>query len=218
MILSRLDGMSIYAMQQTGNLDMDDNTMYRLMNNPLINWQMILLSFAGQFIRCVSEKGESDKKAIKCFVIDDTEISKSGRRFEVISKIYSHVTHSFKFGYKMLTLCFWDGKSLVSCCLSMHRENKKNGYGLNEKQRKRQFKKERKDAGYFMERYGELDEEKSKVAVKMLRRAVKSRIQASYVLMDSWFASDYMLQTIRSMQGGTLQQWVCAKWTGAGLR
>jgi hypothetical protein len=204
MILSRLGGMSIYAMQQTGNLDMDDNTVYRLMNNPLINWKMILLSFAGQFIRCVSEKGEPDKKAIKCFIIDDTEISKSGRRFEGISKIYSHVTHSFKFGYKMLTLCFWDGKSLIPCGLSLHRENKKNGYGLNSRQQKRQFKKDRKDAGYFRERYGELDEEKSKTAIKMLKGAVKSRISASYVLMDSWFVSDYMLQAIRSIQGGIL--------------
>ncbi|MDR0575027.1 MAG: transposase [Tannerella sp.] len=201
MLLTRLGNKSIYAMQRTWSLGMDDNTMYRLMNNPLVNWTRILLSFAKQFINCVSEKGASEEKTKKCFIIDDTELSKTGTTFERISKIYSHVTHSFKFGHKMLTLCFWDGKSLLPCGLSLHRENKKNAYGLNKNQQKRQFQKERKEVGYFQERYEELDEEKNKVAIKMLKRAVKSKIIASYVLMDSWFVSDYMLQSIRSIRG-----------------
>jgi hypothetical protein len=149
MILSRLGGMSVSGMQQTGRLGMDENTIYRLMNNPSVDWKSLLLSFAKQFMSCVSQRGESDKKSVKCFVIDDTDIEKSGKTFEGISKIFSHVTHSFHFGYKMLTLCFWDGKSLVPCCLSLHRESRKNEYGLNKKQQKRQFYKERKDAGYF---------------------------------------------------------------------
>ena len=33
LILGRLGGLSVYAAQKTGNLDMDDNTIYRLMNN-----------------------------------------------------------------------------------------------------------------------------------------------------------------------------------------
>jgi hypothetical protein len=139
MILSRLGGQSIYSMQRTGVFDMDDNTLYRLMNNTKVNWKSVLLSFVKQFIRCVSEKGEPNEKAIKCFVIDDTEITKNGTTFEGISKIFSHITHDFKFGCKMLTLCFWEGKSLLPCGLSLHRENKKNAYGPNKKQRKRQF-------------------------------------------------------------------------------
>ncbi|MDR0713709.1 MAG: hypothetical protein LBF89_05565, partial [Bacteroidales bacterium] len=38
MLLSRLGGMSVYAMHQTGHSGMDENTMYRLMNNPLVDW------------------------------------------------------------------------------------------------------------------------------------------------------------------------------------
>jgi hypothetical protein len=56
-ILSRLGGMSIYSMQPTGHSGMDDNTMYRLMNNPLVDWKRLLLSFTKQFIRCESLKG-----------------------------------------------------------------------------------------------------------------------------------------------------------------
>lgn len=120
-------------MQPTGHSGMDDNTMYRLMNNPLVDWKRLLLSFTKQFIRCGYLKGESDKKPVKCFVMDDTDIEKSGKTFEGISKIFSHVTHSFSFGCKMLTLCYRDGKSPVRCCLSLHRESRKKEYGLNKK-------------------------------------------------------------------------------------
>jgi len=36
LILNRLRGLSVYAAQKTGNLKMDDNTNYRIMNNPLV--------------------------------------------------------------------------------------------------------------------------------------------------------------------------------------
>ena len=71
LILCRLGGLIVYAAQKTGNLQMDDNTIYRLMNNQLINWKSILLSFTKQFLKCVSSKGEVDAKAVRCFVIDD---------------------------------------------------------------------------------------------------------------------------------------------------
>jgi hypothetical protein len=52
MILSRFGGLSIYAMQKTGQTDMDDNTLYRVMDNPRINRRSMLLSFARQFLHC----------------------------------------------------------------------------------------------------------------------------------------------------------------------
>ena len=204
LILSRFGGLSVYAAQKTGNLQMDDNTIYRLMNNQLIDWKSILLSFAKQFIKCVSAKCESDTKSVKCFVIDDSDIEKSGKTFEGISKIFSHKKHLYLFGFKLLLLCYWDGKSLIPCCLSLHRENKKKEYGLNKKQQKRQFTKKRKDAGYFQERYEELDQEKSSVAIKMLKQCVKRGILGSYVLMDSWFVTDFMLKEIRKLRNGIL--------------
>jgi hypothetical protein len=128
LILSRFGGMSAYAMQKTGTRMPDDNTMYRLKNNPLINRKSIVLSFAEQFLHCVSPNGHSPGKAVKCFVIDDTDIEKTGKTFECISKIFSHVTHSYIFGFKMLTLCICDGTTTVPCYFSLHRENKKDEY------------------------------------------------------------------------------------------
>ena len=204
LILSRLGGLSIYAAQKTGNLQMDDNTIYRMLNNPFIDWKSILLSFAKQFLKCVTSKGEADEKATKCYVLDDTDIEKSGKTFEGISKIYSHKEHTNLFGFKLLLLCYWDGKSLIPCGLSLHREHKKYEYGLNQKQQKRQFTKKRNGEGYYRERYDELDEDKLSVAIRMLKRCVSKGILGSYVLIDSWFVNDYMLKEVRKIRKGIL--------------
>jgi IS4 transposase len=205
LILSRLGGLSVYAAQKTGQLDMDDNTMYRLMNNQLIDWKSILLSFAKQFIRCVCAKGEVDEKAVKCFVLDDTDIEKCGKTFEGISKIYSHKDHRFLFGFKLLLLCYWDGKSLIPCGLSLHRESKDKKYGLTEKQQKRLFRGKRSGGeGYFSERYDELDQKKLEVAIQTVKQCVKRGLLCSYILMDSWFVTDFMLKGVRSIRKGML--------------
>ena len=204
LILSRLGGLSVYAAQKTGNLEMDDNTIYRLMNNQIVDWKSIFLMFAKQFIKCVLSKCETDEKAVKCFVLDDTDIKKSGKTFECLSKIYSHKEHCFLFGFKLLLLCYWDSKSLVPCGLSLHRENKENEYGLNKKQQKRQFAKKRNDEGYYQERYNELDENKLSVAIRMLKRCLRQGILGSYVLIDSWFVTDTIIKEVRKIRKGML--------------
>jgi hypothetical protein len=108
------------------------------------------------------------------------------------------------FGFKLLLLCYWDGKSLIPCGLSFHRESKEKEYGLNKKQQKRQFSKKRDDEGYFRERYDELDESKFEVAIKMLKRCVKCNILGNYILMDSWFVTDTMLREVRKIRKGML--------------
>ena len=204
MILSRMGGFSLHAAKKTGYIEFDDNTVYRLMNNPLVDWRSVLMSFARQFIRCVIRNGDTDTKATKCFVLDDTDIEKSGKTFEGISKIYSHKEHCFLFGFKLLLLCYWDGKSMIPCGFSFHRENKKKGYGLNKNLQNRQFSGKRNVEGHFGERYGELDEDKLSVGVKMLKQCIKRGIRASYVLMDSWFVTDGMIKEIRKIGKGML--------------
>jgi hypothetical protein len=74
LILCRLGCMSIYAAQKTGNLHMDDNTMYRLMNNPLINRKSIILSFAEQFLRCAAKNGTSAEQYLRLGKSQNTDL------------------------------------------------------------------------------------------------------------------------------------------------
>jgi hypothetical protein len=204
LVLARLGGLSVYAMQKTGQLSMDDNTLYRMMNNPLVNWRSILLSFARQFLRCVRRHGDNKEKSIKCFVIDDTDVYTTGKTIEGVSRIFSHVLHSYRPGFKLLVLALWDGKSLLPCDCSLHRENRNHYYGLKSKEIKRQFQKERPAGSCAQERFNELDTEKPLMALSMLKRAVKQGVFASYVLMDSWFVTDSLLKGIRKIRKGML--------------
>jgi len=67
----------------------DDNTFYRLMNNPLMNWRKLLMSFAKQFANHVKSKGEHTS-GVTCFVLDDTDIEKTGKTMEFVGRILDH--------------------------------------------------------------------------------------------------------------------------------
>jgi hypothetical protein len=182
----------------------DENTFYRLMNNQWMDWRRLLLGFARQFTMQVELKAEPCSE-LKCFIVDDTDLPKSGKTIEFVSRIFNHVNRTYQLGYKMLLLAWFDGKSIVSVDFSLHREaGKKGNYGLTHKERKYQFKKRRVRTSMSMKRIKELDDSKIVNTVSMLKRAVKSGFLADYVLMDSWFVNDFLIKGIRSIKGGAM--------------
>jgi hypothetical protein len=203
LLLARFQGLSVYSMLKTCQKQIDDNTLYRMMNHCGMDWRSLLTGVAKQFLKFVKFHG-TDHKSIRCFVIDDTLIPKTGKTIEGISKVHDHVSNSFKLGFKALLLALWDGKSLLAIDFSLHRENEKNNYGLTDKQIRRQHHKKRDEKTPANERFTELDIEKTTIALQMLRRACKHGIHALYVLMDSWFTSDTMIKSIREIRGGMM--------------
>jgi len=207
LIFFRLKGIGISQMpnQRMSFLPkIDDNTFYRLMNNSWMNWRKLLMGFAKQFIAHAKAKGDHNS-GVTCFVIDDTDLQKTGKTIELIGRIFNHVTKIYPLGFKMLLLAFWDGKSLVSVDSSFHREKGKNGnYGLTPKELNGRFSKKRDKASPAYKRVEELDENKNKNAVAMLKRAVKNGFTAAYVLMDSWFVNDYMIKSVRAIKNGAM--------------
>ena len=199
----RLRGLSVFGVQKIGVKNFfegDENSFYRLMNNSKMNWRKILMSFAKQFAIITHTKGvEND--AVKCFVIDDTDLAKTGKTIEFIGRIFNHVTHKCILGFKMLTLSYWDGKSLIAADFSLHREAGKSGnFGMSKKELRAQFSKKRDKDSPSFKRVVELDKKKTEVAVSMIKRAVKNGMKASYVLMDSWFVNDSIITSIRSIK------------------
>ena len=175
-----------------------------LMNNPWMDLRKLLMGFAKQFAAHVSAKGDS-ASGTNCFVLDDTDIVKTGKTMDFMGRVFSHVTKIYPLGFKMLLLGFWDGKTLISTDCSLHREKGKKGtYGLTTKELKLQFskKRDRKSPGY--RRTEELDQKKGDVAISMLKRAVKNGFIARYVLMDSWFVNDPMIKGVRSIKNGAM--------------
>ena len=207
MCIYRLIGKSIWFMQKADNSGIfagDENGLYRLMNNTKMNWRQLLMSFAKQFASITKIKGDKDNST-KCFIIDDTTLSKTGKTIEGIGKVFNHVTHRSELGFKLLLLGFWDGKSVIATDFSLHREaGKKGNYGMTQKELKEQFKKHRDNKTPGLRRVKELDQEKPKIAISMIKRAVKNGMLASYVLLDSWFVGDKMIKSIRSIKNGAM--------------
>ncbi len=172
---------------------MHQSCIYRLKNNEKMPWRSLLLVMAKQFQRLVNPKNEvADKSA---FIIDDTTLSKTGRRIEQMTKVFDHVAgkKGSKLGFKNLTLGFFDGKSLtpLDFTLQVEKPLKK------ARHRKDRFKKKRNPKSAGAKRIQECRVSKITNGLDMLRRALKQGFRAKYVLVDSWFSSHAFIKTVR---------------------
>ena len=181
------------------------NTLYRALLNARIDWRMLLTKITLRFHAILREHQVNTDEHDTCAILDDTTFQKSGIRIEGVSKVFDHVTHNFIYGMKCLTLALSDGKSCYPIDFSLHREKgKKKDYGLTLKQRKEQFKEKRNAKNPDYARKAECDESKLEMAKRMLCHAVEHGINFKYVLADSWFTCESLIQVVRELCGGYL--------------
>lgn len=193
------------------------NCMYRFVNNPKYNWRSLLYGVVRSFLRIVSkekvkaERGKTEKQP-SFFVMDDTTLEKSGIAMENISRVFDHVRHKCILGYKLLTLSYFDGTTLLPADFSLHAEKGQKGtYGLTAKQRRGRFSKHRELDTAGAKRSRECDRSKLDVAIEMIRRAWKHGLRASYFLADSWFDPTEFIKKIRTVANGAIHVICMAK-------
>ena len=81
---------------------------------------------------------------------------------------------------------------------------KAQGYSLTLKQRKEQFKEKRNAKNPDYARKAECDESKLEMAKRMLCHVVGHGINFKYVLADSWFTCESLIQAVRELCRGYL--------------
>jgi len=165
---------------------------YRMKNSTHIHWRNILYRFAKQFLKITLEANKATPKdqGPRCLIFDDSTLNKFGRRIELISRVWDHVTNRFVLGFKILVGLYYDGTSCLPVDFSLHREKGKNAkkpYGLKKTELKKVYSKSRERHGQGYKRAKEAGESKIDMALKMIRRAVSKGLPIDYVLMDSWF-------------------------------
>jgi Transposase DDE domain len=203
-------GLSIYqaTRQEFSNLILcgEKCVYYRLLENQLINWRGLYRRILLKYYEIVKSKGEEPQKgSIRCFIIDDTVIEKTGKYIEGVTKVFDHVTHKSVLGLKMLVLGYWDGLNFLGVDFTVHRElGKNNKGGLTNKEQRLQHKKVREKDSCTAQRKKELDESKIDAAIKMLKRADKLGLLVDYVLTDSWFTCIELIKVVRSMLKGSV--------------
>lgn len=192
---------SLYNNKLAPETDGQKDTYYRLLSNQKINWRTILLLFVKRYLK-LDSKFSPCQDQTKCLIFDDTDISKTGKTIEGISKIHNHVSHRFILGYKLLVAGYWNGSVFIPVDFSFHRENKNNKtkkYGLTKKEYKNQKKTKRAKGTPVLTRFRELNKKKNEVIIQMYRRINQRKIEVNYILIDSWFTTISLIKRFQSI-------------------
>jgi hypothetical protein len=163
------------------------NSFYRLLNSTRYNWRRFLHTLATNVISFMHSLVRPER--IKVLVLDDTVIARNrSKSVELLAKVFDHIDNKFKRGFSMLTLGWSDGFSFIPIDFSMlSSANKSNRYQeINEGIDKR-------TNGY--KRRIEAITKKTDVAIDLIKKALSMGIEASYVLMDSWFTHEPLIKS-----------------------
>ena len=186
---------SLYQLYKCGK-----DVFYQFLNCPLFDWRKLSFQITKQLIsRIEKETHISGKPAVRCLIADDTDMPKRGRCFELLSRIYSHVTHSYSYGFKGLFIGYHDGKSFFGLDFSLHGEKGKDRdkpYGLTEKQNRKRFTGKRSKKSFGQQRVDDYFKPKTDMLIEMIRRAISDGVRFDYLLTDSWFTNFELIKFI----------------------
>jgi len=187
---------TLYQMLNCGK-----DTFYRFLNDTNISWRKIAYKVTFRLIsRTEKHSYSADNENIRCLIADDTDLPKSGRKFELLSRIHSHVKQGFNYGFKGLFLGYHDGKSFFGLDFSLHGEKGKQvekPYGLTKKQSKKRFQnKNRDEKSASQSRVNEYFKTKTEMLIEMVRTAINSGIRFDYLLTDSWFTNFELIKFV----------------------
>lgn len=182
---------------------MGKDVFYRLKNSPLICWRMLMWHFVHRFLGVTSKDGDVEDTTSRYLIFDDTTLPKTGKRMEKVGKVWDHVTNSYVLGFKLLVMMYWDGKSSIPLDFSLHREKGKKQerpFGMTKKQIRKQYSCKRIKDSYTAKRVEELDTNKIQMVLRMFFTAIYRGLRVDYVLVDSWFTCDALIQAIRGVK------------------
>ena len=177
------------------------DVFYRFLDNGMVNWRKIAGIVNRDIVGRLKCRADSRKSGMPvCLSIDDTDLPKRGERFELIGRVYSHVTHTSIVGFKGLFLCRTDGKTQTILDFSLHKEEGKNSdkpQGFTKKQLDRRLSRDYEDDSPVKERIDDYGKSKIKKAMEMVRAAIKDGFKFDYLLADSWFTCTEILEFIQ---------------------
>jgi hypothetical protein len=157
------------------------DAVYRWMNSVHTNWRKFLLLFSGMLIRKEIVPLDSTKNP-KVIVIDDSPYNRNrSKEVELLARVFDHSKNIFFRGFRMLTLCWSDGNTILPFSFSLlsSSDQKNTLVPMNENIDKR-------SVGY--RRRKESIQKAPQVLLDLLAQAIRQGIKADYVIFDSWFS------------------------------
>ena len=185
----RFEGSSFYHRFVVGKGNcFQKDAVYSLLRNPHYNWRRLLLMLAAKIVSVFELLTDDPQR--KVLVIDDSTYDRSHSRFvELLARVFDHTEQRYLKGFKMLTLGWTDGTSFLPLDFAMLSSEK-------QENRLRDASKvlDKRSCGAI--RRKESISKSTTLLEPMVRRAIASGIDASYILMDSWFAFPAIIDSL----------------------
>ena len=163
------------------------NTYYRFLNDCHYNWRAFVTLLAAEVVSRISVLTRPERR--RCFVVDDSVIPRErSKSVELLSWVFDHVRGKSVKGFNLLTVGWTDlysfipvgfnmlasAKAAKRVAMSCEIDKRTNGY------------KNRSDA--IMQ--------KPDATIALIKAALQAGIEASYVLMDTWFTNEPFIKRI----------------------
>lgn len=189
LVLLAFQGKNLYRFLDSsrGDTTYSKNTMYRLLNESTYNWRRFLLGLSAKVITSLHKLTRPER--VNVLILDDSIIPRNrSKNVELLAKVHDHTSNRFKKGFTMLTLGWSDGYSFIPTDFAMlSSANKTNRY------QEVDANIDKRSNGY--KRRIESMQKKSDVAIKLIKNTLNQGVQASYVLMDTWFTHEPLIQS-----------------------
>ena len=167
------------------------DTVYRFMKMIQINWIRFTTILSSRIIKEAILPLNSENR-VNVLIIDDSMYERNrSKKVELLTKVYDHAKHAYKFGFRMLTLGWSDGSTFLPVnSVLLSSENKKNR--INEA-----TTMDKRTVGYM---HRQMSVQKgTSVMLELLKHAKNAAIPAKYVLFDSWFSSPSSLHAVKEI-------------------
>jgi IS4 transposase len=167
------------------------DTYYRLLQTSSYNWRKLLTLSTLKILKLLHKV--QDANTIKVFIVDDTVEGKTGKYIEGSrDALWSNKEKRNIRGVNVVSLNYSDGYSnfMVDFAIAM---------GNYARVKFEEFTQELDVRSIAYKRRLEIMDGKSKIAVDMVKRAVKSGIYADYLLVDSWYSKPVFIQEMNDL-------------------
>lgn len=165
------------------------DAVYRFLNQSTFAWRRFLLFLSVHTIGKVTKLTNHNRP--KVLVLDDSAYERNrSKSVELLARCFDHASQRMRFykGFRMLTLGWTDGATFIPVDFSLLSSKKSQINGISTKIDKR-------SSGY--KRRVEALQTAPEQIPAMIQRALNAGIDASYVLMDTWFTQQPLIKNIK---------------------
>jgi len=171
-------------------IEAQKDTYYRFINHERFNWRKFVYFLA---LRVIAHSDDTALKE-KVLIADDSISAKTGKNIELVSYHFDHKVGRSILGNCYLQLGYHNGINFYPLDVALSTSANRPSSKLRDIDKRSCGWKRRKEA---------LDK-KTSALLQMIQRAWHAGIDASFVLFDSWFAHDTIIQRIYATGYGVI--------------